>query len=632
MSDSIQHECGVVLIRLLKPLQFYRDKYGSARFGLHKLYLIMEKMINRGQDGAGIATVKLDMPPGVQYFDRLRSVRTKATLDIFNQVHENFYQANKQNPDQYNDAEWQKQNIPFSGELLMGHLRYGTFGKNSIESCHPFFRENNWKTRNLAVAGNFNLTNVDELFNHLVEIGQFPREKADTVTVMEKIGHFLDEENEKLFRIYKAQGYSNFEISGLIAKNLDVASVLNEASRKWDGGYVMAGMMGHGDAFVLRDPNGIRPAFYYYNDEFVVVCSERPVIQTVFDVKIGDVKEVKPGHALIIKKDGQISEEKVRTPKEKLSCSFERIYFSRGNDADVYTERQQLGYNLVPAVLKSIDYDVKNTVFSYVPNTAEIAFGGMIDGLHEYLNKVKSAALLTLKKNTEPEISEILSVHPRIQKIVLKDAKQRTFITDDAQRDDLVSLVYDITYGVVRKGVDTLVVVDDSIVRGTTLKQSVLNILNRLEPKRIIIASSAPQIRYPDCYGIDMSTLSKFTAFEAAIALLKERGLEHIIDEVYEKAKQQLKLPKEGQINVVKEIYKPFTSEEISAKITELLRPANLKCELEIIYQNIEGLSQAIPNHKGDWYFTGNYPTPGGNRVANKAYVHFMEGKLIRAY
>ncbi len=632
MSDSIQHECGVVLIRLLKPLQFYRDKYGSARFGLHKLYLVMEKMINRGQDGAGIATVKLDMPPGVQYFDRLRSVRTKATLDIFNQVHENFDQARKLSPDVYNEAEWQKQNIPFLGELLMGHLRYGTFGKNNIENCHPFFRENNWRTRNLALAGNFNMTNVDELFQHLVAIGQHPREKADTVTVMEKIGHFLDEENEKLFKIYKAQGSSNYKISSLIAKNLDVASVLIEASKKWDGGYVMAGMMGHGDAFVLRDPNGIRPAFYYHNDEFAVVCSERPVIQTVFDVKIDEIKEITPGHAIIIKKDGKITEEQIIEPAEKRACSFERIYFSRGNDADVYKERQNLGANLVPVVLKAIDYDVKNTVFTYVPNTAEVAFGGLIDGLHEYLNKLKATQILALKKNTEPELSEILSVHPRIEKIVLKDAKQRTFITDDAQRDDLVSLVYDITYGVVRKGVDTLVVIDDSIVRGTTLKQSVLNILNRLEPKRIIIASSAPQIRYPDCYGIDMSTLSKFTAFEAAIALLRERGLEHIIDEVYEKAKAQLSLPKEEQINVVKEIYKPFTADEVSEKITQLLRPANLKAELEILYQSIEGLHQACPNHLGDWYFTGNYPTPGGNRVANKAYVHFMEGKLIRAY
>ena len=632
MSDSIQHECGVVLIRLLKPLQFYRDKYGSARFGLHKLYLVMEKMINRGQDGAGIATVKLDMPPGVQYFDRLRSVRTKATLDIFNQVHENFDQARKLNPDVYNEAEWQKQNIPFLGELLMGHLRYGTFGKNNIESCHPFFRENNWRTRNLALAGNFNLTNVDELFQHLVAIGQHPREKADTVTVMEKIGHFLDEENEKLFKKYKAEGASNYKISSLIAKNIDVASVLIEASKKWDGGYTMAGMMGHGDAFVLRDPNGIRPAFYYHNDEFAVICSERPVIQTVFDVKISDVKEITPGHALIIRKDGRITEEKIIEPAEKLSCSFERIYFSRGNDADVYKERQNLGANLVPVVLKAIDYNLKNTVFSYVPNTAEIAFGGLIDGLHEYLNKLKANQILSLKKNTEPELSEILNVHPRIEKIVLKDAKQRTFITDDAQRDDLVSLVYDITYGIVRKGVDTLVVIDDSIVRGTTLKQSVLSILNRLEPKRIIIASSAPQIRYPDCYGIDMSTLSKFTAFEAAIALLRERGLEHIIDEMYEKAKAQLSLPKEEQVNVVKEIYKPFTADEVSEKITQLLRPANLKGELEILYQSIEGLHQACPNHKGDWYFTGNYPTPGGNRVANKAYVHFIEGKLIRAY
>jgi amidophosphoribosyltransferase len=632
MSDTINHECGIVLIRLLKPLAYYRKKYGSARFGLHKLYLVMEKMINRGQDGAGVATIKLDTDPGTQYIDRLRSVRTRATLDIFTQIHDNFNDARKQSPGEYNEVDWQKKNLPFLGELLMGHLRYGTFGKNNIENCHPFLRQNNWKTRNLVVAGNFNLTNVDELFGHLVELGQHPREKADTVTVMEKIGHFLEVENDKLFKIYKAQGYNNAEISELIGKNLDVAAILTEASKRWDGGYVMGGLIGHGDAFVLRDPNGIRPAYYYHDDEVAVVCSERPIIQTVFDIKINDVKEIKPGHAVIIKKDGTLSEEQINEPQKKLACSFERIYFSRGNDANIYSERHSLGSNMVEPVLKAINGDLVNTVFSYIPNTAEVAFGGLVDGMRDHLNREKTKKL-TVDKNLSPqEINDLLDVHPRIEKIVLKDAKQRTFITDDAHRDDLVSLVYDITYGIIRKGVDTLVVMDDSIVRGTTLKQSILKILDRLEPRKIVVVSSAPQIRFPDCYGIDMAVLNKFIAFEAAISLLKERGMENLIDQVYEKAKAQLLLPKEDQVNVVKEIYDSFTAQEVSDKIAQLLKPKDLKAELQIIYQSIEGLHSACPDNLGDWYFTGNYPTPGGNKVSNKAFVHFMEGKLIRAY
>jgi len=632
MSDKINHECGIVLIRLLKPLPYYRKKYGSARFGLHKLYLVMEKMINRGQDGAGVATIKLDTAPGTQYIDRLRSVRTRATLDIFTQIHDKFNDAKKQSPEEYNEVDWQKKNLPFLGELLLGHLRYGTFGKNNIESCHPFLRQNNWKTRNLVVAGNFNLTNVDELFEHLVELGQHPREKADTVTVMEKIGHFLEVENDKLFRIYKAQGYNNAEISDLIAKNLDVAAILTEASKRWDGGYVIGGLIGHGDAFVLRDPNGIRPAFYYHDDEIAVVCSERPIIQTVFDIKIDDVKEVKPGYAVIIKKDGTVTEEQINEPQKKLACSFERIYFSRGNDAGIYSERHSLGSNMVEPVLKAINGDLVNTVFSYIPNTAEVAFGGLVDGMRDHLNKEKTKKLTTDKNLSPKEINDLLNVHPRIEKIVLKDAKQRTFITDDAHRDDLVSLVYDITYGIIRKGVDTLVVMDDSIVRGTTLKQSILKILDRLEPKKIVVVSSAPQIRFPDCYGIDMAVLNKFIAFEAAISLLKERGKENVIEQVYEKAKAQLALAKEEQVNVVKEIYSSFTAQEVSDKIAQLLKPKELKAELQIIYQSIEGLHSSCPNNLGDWYFTGNYPTPGGNKVANKAFVHFMEGKLIRAY
>ena len=633
MSDAIKHECGIAVVRLLKPLSFYREKYGSARYGLHKLYLIMEKMINRGQDGAGVATVKLDAEPGMQYIDRLRSIRTKASLDIFTQINQHFIDSQSKKPEEYKSVEWQKRNIPYLGELLLGHLRYGTYGKNSIESCHPFLRQNNWMTRNLVVAGNFNLTNVDELFDHLVELGQHPREKADTVTVLEKIGHFLDKENDRLFKQHKAEGHSNIEISKLISRDLDVASILVESSKRWDGGYVIGGLIGNGDAFVLRDPNGIRPAYFYSDDEVVVVCSERPIIQTVFNVLYDTVKELTPGHALIIKKEGSFKELPIIEQGTKTACSFERIYFSRGNDAEIYQERYNLGQYLVPPVLKSVDYDLRNTVFSYIPNTAEVAFAGLIEGLHAYLNKVKATKILKLgDKIADPELSEILNIHPRIEKLVLKDAKQRTFITDDAHRNDLVSLVYDITYGIIREGVDNLVVLDDSIVRGTTLKQSILKILDRLKPKKIVVVSSAPQIRYPDCYGIDMAILGKFIAFEAAIVLLKESGCEHIIDEVYEKAKYQLALPKEEQVNVVKEIYHPFTADEISAKIAQLLKPVDLGCELEIIYQSIEGLHQSCPHNLGDWYFTGNYPTPGGTRVANKAFVHYMEGKLIRAY
>ncbi len=632
MSDIIQHECGIAVVRLLQPLAYYREKYGSARYGLHKLYLIMEKMINRGQDGAGIAAVKLDAEPGTQYIDRLRSVRTKATLDIFSQVNQHFIDSQKTNPKEYPDVAWQKQNIPYLGEVLMGHLRYGTYGKNNIESCHPFLRQNNWKTRNLVVAGNFNLTNVDELFDHLVELGQHPREKADTVTVLEKIGHFLDKENDRLFKQFKAEGHPNIEISKLISRSLDVESILKESSKRWDGGYVMGGLIGNGDAFVLRDPNGIRPAYFYHDEEIAVICSERPIIQTVLNVSYDAVKELSPGHALIIKSNGSIKETQIIESAPKTSCTFERIYFSRGNDAEIYRERHNLGQYLVPAVLKSVDYDLRNTVFSYIPNTAEVAFGGLIEGLHAYLNKVKASKIFKLEKVAEPELSDILSIHPRIEKLVLKDAKQRTFITDDAHRNDLVSLVYDITYGIIRPGLDNLVVIDDSIVRGTTLKQSILKILDRLKPRKIVVVSSAPQIRYPDCYGIDMAILGKFIAFEAAIVSLKEQGHEQVIEEIYEKAKYQLALPKEEQVNVVKEIYAPFSTEEISKKIAQLLKPVDLGCELEIIYQSVEGLHQSCPHNLGDWYFTGDYPTPGGVRVANKAFVHFMEGKLIRAY
>jgi amidophosphoribosyltransferase len=633
MSDIINHECGVALIRLLKPLDYYKNKYGSARYGLHKLYQVMEKMVNRGQDGAGVATIKLDIEPGTTYLDRLRSVEPRATQDIFTKINKEFTNAQLAHPDLYNNAQWQKENIPFLGELLLGHLRYGTFGKNGVESCHPFKRQNNWMSRNLVVAGNFNLTNVDELFTHLVELGQHPGQKADTITVMEKIGHFLDKENDRLFKKFKEQNDKNYEISKLIQANLDVTSILRESSKKWDGGYVMCGMIGHGDAFVLRDPNGIRPAYFYKDDEVIVVASERPIIQTVFNVPLESVNEVKPGHALIIKKNGSFSQEEIIEPQKKLSCSFERIYFSRGNDADIYKERIQLGKNLTGSVLKAVDHDLDNTVFSFIPNTAEVAFGGLVEGLNNYVNTWKADEILRLKNNLSDEhLKKILDTKPRVDKVVLKDAKQRTFITNDESRDSLVNLVYDITYGTVRKGTDNLVVLDDSIVRGTTLKQSILKILDRLQPKKIVVVSSAPQIRYPDCYGIDMAVLGKFVAFEAAVALLKESGKESLLKELYQRAKLELEKPKEEQVNLVKEVYAPFTAEEISARIALLIKPKDLKAEFELIYQSIEGLNSACPESRGDWYFSGNFPTPGGNKVSNQAFVNYMEGNNKRAY
>ncbi len=633
MSDAIKHECGIAMIRLLKPLDYYIKKYGTPLYGVNKLYLLMEKQHNRGQDGAGVANIKFDVVPGTKYISRTRAVGSGAIKEIFGKINSRFEDINKKNPEKLLDAKWLKKNLPYTGELFLGHLRYGTFGGNSIENCHPFLRQNNWMTRNLVVAGNFNLTNVDELFDQLVELGQHPKEKADTVTVMEKIGHFLDEENERLFQKYKKEGHSNAEISALIAENLDVQAILKDASKKWDGGYAMAGLFGHGDAFVLRDPSGIRPVFYYSDDEIVVVTSERPVIQTAFNVPIEDVKELAPGRALIIKKDGKFSEKEIIEPLEKTSCSFERIYFSRGSDADIYQERQKLGSQLTPSVLKSVDYDLKNTVFSYIPNTAEVAFGGLIEGLHHYANTIKRHKILQMGSAVrDPELSEILSIRPRVHKIAIKDAKLRTFITNDSQRDDMVAHVYDTTYGVIKEGVDNLVIVDDSIVRGTTLKQSILKILDRLGPKKIVVVSSAPQIRYPDCYGIDMAKLGDFIAFQAAVQLLKDNFKENLLDELYEKAKAQEDLPKEKIVNVVKEIYEPFTAEQISVKIAELLRPEGINAEVDIIYQSIEGLHNAIPGHLGDWYFTGNYPTAGGNKVVNKSFINYMEGKNVRAY
>lgn len=633
MSDQIKHECGIAFIRLRKPLAYYIEKYGTATYGLNKLYLLMEKQHNRGQDGAGVGNIKLDVKPGSRYISRVRSNDNQPIKEVFARINQQFYDLQEKNPELLKDVDYLKENLSFTGEVMLGHLRYGTFGKNSIENCHPFLRQNNWMTRNLVVAGNFNLTNVDELFGLLVDLGQHPKERSDTVTVLEKIGHFLDVENQKLYKKYKDLGHSKTEISNLIAKNMKVHRILRNAAEDWDGGYTMAGMMGHGDAFVLRDPSGIRPAYYYYDDEVVVVTSERPAIQTAFNVPGDSIQELDPGHAIIVKKDASIKIKQIREPLEKTPCSFERIYFSRGSDEEIYEERKELGRSICPEVLKGIDYDLKNSVFSFIPNTAETSFYGMIKGMDSYLNEVKKKKITEMGNNIDPDkLHEILNIQTRVEKIAIKDAKLRTFITQDEARDDLVTHVYDITYGTVRKGKDNLVVIDDSIVRGTTLKQSILRILDRLEPKKIIIASSAPQIRYPDCYGIDMAKLGEFVAFQAAIALLKENGMESRIQEVYEKCKAQEKLPKAEIKNYVKEIYEPFTAVEISAKISELLTPTSLNAKVHIIYQTIEGLHAAIPNHKGDWYFTGNYPTAGGNKVVNRSFIYYYEGRNERAY
>jgi amidophosphoribosyltransferase len=633
MSDAIKHECGIALLRLKKPLEYYRDKYGTALYGINKLYLLMEKQHNRGQDGAGVANIKLNVEPGKRYISRQRSIGSKPIQEVFDHINSRFKNLEKTSPELLKDCDYLRANEAFSGELFLGHLRYGTYGKNSIESCHPFLRLNNWRTKNLVVAGNFNLTNVDELFNLLVEIGQHPKEKSDTVTVLEKIGHFLDEENEELFKKFKQEGKSYQEISDLISKELDLQRILERSAVDWDGGYAMAGLVGHGDAFVLRDPSGIRPAFWYEDDEIAVVTSERPVIQTAFNLQWEQINELAPGHALIIKKDGTVSERQVREPLEKKACSFERIYFSRGSDKDIYQERMKLGNLVCDSALKEVDFDLENSVFSFIPNTAETAFYGMIKRAEEHLNAIKKRKILALGNSpTDGEIEGVLQMRARIEKLLIKDAKLRTFITQDDSRDDMVAHIYDITYGTVRRGQDNVIVIDDSIVRGTTLKQSVVRILDRLGPKKIVIASSAPQIRYPDCYGIDMAKMGDFIAFEAAVALLKERKLMNVLDEVYEKCKAQEHLPKEQIKNYVKEIYSKFSADEISNKISELLTPPDLKSELKIIYLSIEELHQACPNHTGDWYFTGNYPTPGGNKVVNKSFINYMEGKNIRAY
>ena len=632
MSDAIKHECGLALVRLLKPLDYYIENYGTPTYGINKMYLLMQKQHNRGQDGAGLANIKLDVKPGQRYINRQRSNASQPIKNIFDQINAQFKDIHDRDPSLLSDSNWLKDNVDFTGELFLGHLRYGTFGNNGIENCHPFLRQNNWMTKNLVVAGNFNLTNVDELFNVLVGIGQHPKEKSDTVTILEKIGHFLDEENQELFDQFKSQGHDQQQISELIACNINMQRILTKSAEKWDGGYAMAGLLGHGDAFVLRDPSGIRPAFYYQDEEVVVVTSERPVIQTAFNAPIDSIHEITPGHALLIKKDGHVEENLIREPTKKLPCSFERIYFSRGSDKDVYEERKRLGKNVCQQVLEAIGDDLKNSVFSYIPNTAEVSFFGMMKGLQERLNRFKLKKIQALGNNAPTkEIEQILSLQNRMEKIAVKDAKLRTFIAQDDGRDDLVTHIYDVTYGTVSP-TDNLVIIDDSIVRGTTLKQSILRILDRLGPKRVVIASSCPQIRYPDCYGIDMAKLGDFIAFQAAIDLLKERNMSSTIDEVYANCRQQENLQKRDVYNAVKEIYKPFTTEEVSFKISQLLTPKNMRAEVRVVFQSIDGLHQACPQHKGDWYFTGNYPTPGGNQVVNRAFINYCEGKNRRAY
>ncbi len=631
MSDALKHECGVAMLRLLKPLEFYKEKYGTSFYALKKMYLLMEKQRNRGQDGAGMANVKLDTPAGKRYISRKRSTTTNPIQDLFAQINQRFIYLEESDPSKLEDTNWLKHNMPFTGELFLGHLRYGTYGGNSIEQCHPFLRQNNWKTRNLALAGNFNMTNVDELFGHLTDLGQHPKEKSDTITIIEKIGHFLDEENVSIYQKYRGD-FSKIEISKKIEEEINIQKILSNASKHWDGGYVMCGLLGHGDAFALRDPSGIRPAYYYCDDEIVVVASERPVIQTAFNINEKEIKEIDRGNALIIKKSGSISLKEVLKPLPRKACSFERIYFSRGNDQDIYNERLNLGRQIFKKVLDAIDKDMKNTVFSYIPNTAEVSYFGMMQEASNYLNKVKSEKIKSLGVDPSiEEINKIMDISPRVEKIAIKDAKLRTFITSDVNRDDLVAHVYDITYGKVSSS-DNLVMIDDSIVRGTTLKQSIIRILDRLGPKKIVVVSSAPQIRYPDCYGIDMAILGDFVAFQAAIELLKDNKMQSVIEDVYTKCKSQIKLPKEEMQNYVKEIYSPFTAKQISSKISSILTPKDVNSEVEIIYQSIEDLHVSCPNHTGDWYFTGDYPTPGGNKVVTKAFINFVEGNKARAY
>ncbi len=632
MSDALKHECGIALVRLLKPLEFYKEKYGTAFYGINKMYLMMEKQHNRGQDGAGFASIKLNVDPGERYISRVRSNAAQPIQDIFSKINHRINNELTENPAYKNDVSAQKKHIPYLGELMLGHVRYGTFGGNSVEHVHPFLRQNNWMHRNLIIAGNFNMTNTTELFNDLINLGMHPKEKTDTITIMEKIGHFLDDAVRKLYKKGKLKGLTKIETSQYIVENINLAKILQKSATHWDGGYVMAGLLGHGDSFVFRDPAGIRPAFYYKDDEVVVVASERPAIQTVFNVPFEKIKELDSGHAILLRKDGYMSISKILEPLEKKSCSFERIYFSRGSDAEIYQERKNLGKLLMPKVLKAIKNDTKNTIFSFIPNTAETSFYGMLEAAQDELNNQKNDAILKEKEGlTNERLQEILSHKIRTEKIAIKDVKLRTFITEDSSRDDLVAHVYDVTYGVVKKE-DNLVIIDDSIVRGTTLKKSILKMLDRLNPKQIVIVSSAPQIRYPDCYGIDMARLEALIAFQAALALHKDRGTENIVDAIYTKCKSQETSPDPEQINHVKELYAPFTDEEISDKIAEIISEKSIKADVKVIFQSVVDLHKACPDNLGDWYFTGNYPTPGGNRVVNKAFINFIEGNSERAY
>lgn len=633
MSDTIKHECGIAFVRLLKPLDFYLKKYGTPFYGLNKMQILMEKQHNRGQDGAGLANIKLFPKPGHVYINRIRSNDDTPIKEIFQRIYDRIEHAVTADPSRLNNPAWLKEHIEFTGEVFLGHLRYGTFGKNDIENVHPVSRENNWMTRSLVLAGNFNLTNIDELYERLIDLGQYPPAKTDTVTILERIGHFLDRENEDKYRYFKDKGYSKREITDLLARHIDLKEILSLAARRWDGGYVMAGMIGHGDAFVMRDPCGIRPAYYYRDDEVVVAASERAVIQTTFNVPYENVQELAPGHALLVRRDGDVSDERFIAPQEVRPCSFERIYFSRGSDQDIYRERKRLGRLLVPQILKSIDGDIENTVFSYIPNTAESAFFGLVEGLDAHCAETRVQKIMAGRDTlTEERLHEILHYKPRIEKIAIKDVKMRTFITQDDERDDLVAHVYDVTYGTIRPDADNLVILDDSIVRGTTLRRSIIRILDRLRPKKIVVCSSAPQIRYPDCYGIDMSRLGDFVAFRAAIELLKEHGMHDVIDDVYRKAKIQMGLERSEAVNCVKKIYEPFTDEEISTKIAQIVTAPDIHAGVEVIYQSVENLHKAIPHHNGDWYFTGDYPTPGGNVVANKAFINFYENRNERAY
>lgn len=630
MLDTVHHECGIAFVRLRKPYAYYTEKYGSPVYAANKMYLLMEKQHNRGQDGAGVATIKLDTNPGIKYIDIIKSVDSNPIATIFKKINKRFKKVYRVDPNAYLDSEYLKEHVEFASEIWLGHLRYGTHGENSLESVHPFYRQNNWRSRNLVVAGNFNLTNVDQLFDKLVSLGQHPTRKADTVTVMEKIAHFLDEEVQRQFDLHKPN-FSNLEISVQIEDNMDVGRILRRSFRDFDGGYAIAGLIGSGSTFVARDPGGIRPAYYYADDEVIVAASEKPAIKTAFGVEYNQIREIDPGHALVVNKAGDYSLEPVVDPIPKKSCSFERIYFSRSSDPDIYKERKELGRQLVPSILEAIDYDLEHTVFSYIPNSAETAFYGLMNGMENHLIDYRVQAIREGRIKGK-ELEKALSFRPRVEKLVIKDAKLRTFITEDRQRQDLVSHVYDSTYEVIEKGVDTIVVIDDSIVRGTTLEQSILTLLSRLEPKKVVMVSSAPQIRYPDCYGIDMSRLKEFVAFRAMLALLKETKQDNKLEEVYEKCRAAFFDNLEEMPNYVKELYDLFTYEQISAKVSEIVKPEALKAELEVVYQTVKAMHEAIPHHKGDWYFTGDYPTPGGYRVVNRAFMNFMQGVSERAY